>query len=177
MWYRILFLKVLLLTFPMQALSQVCNEKIIASTPDSRFNRDDNSGEVTDLNTGLIWKVCSEGSDWDKDTKTCSTTRGTYTWTAALRRQFTYTNRGIWRLPNVKELNSIVELKCHSPAINLNIFPDNIVDYYWTSSPVSSNEANAWVVNFTHGSNYINTSGHNTDKEQYRMVRLVRNSE
>ena len=114
-------LGLLLVLVPLQAIGQTCHDNILETTPDSRFIRDDILGEVTDQKTGLIWKVCSEGQAWDASVKTCTGTATTHTWQEALTLQLQ--DNIFWRLPSVRELGSIIERKCYSPAINLDIFP------------------------------------------------------
>ena len=74
-----------------------------------------------------------------------------------------------WRVPNIKELHSIVEVSCRSPAINETIFPDAESDYFWTASPYINN-AQTWSVSFTDG----NDQGFG--KSNGLFVRLVKNA-
>jgi hypothetical protein len=63
-----------------------------------------------------------------------------------------------WRLPNRKELQSIVNYAAHNPAINTAAFPgfpsagDNALSC-WTSTPYAPDEvaAKAWFVDFISG--------------------------
>lgn len=163
---------------------------IQASTPTEQFiNHGD--GTVTDTKTGLMWKVCNEGESWDSTSKTCIGTYLTYTWQGALSQAKNLNNSNgfsgykDWRLPNIKELRSIVELQCADPSINLSIFPTtpsgtnsstgNII--YWSSSPKSGiDEFNAWGVNFTATTVYppaTNSTFPKTNPDY--LVRLVRN--
>jgi len=54
---------------------------------------------------------------------------------------------GFWR----NELASLVETRYHSPAINGEIFPAMRVDWFWTSSPVSGQVDQAWLIPLTDG--------------------------
>jgi hypothetical protein len=56
-----------------------------------------------------------------------------------------------WRLPNIKELRSIVDYERHNPAIDLNYFPDTESLGYWTSTTCVINFSNAWIVGFASG--------------------------
>jgi hypothetical protein len=57
-----------------------------------------------------------------------------------------------WRLPNVKELSSLVGLdRVRSPSIDINAFPNTGPIGYWTSSPDAANSSRAWGVYFDEG--------------------------
>lgn len=127
------------------SVAQTCNPSIIATTPDADFYQHAD-GTVTHKTTGLMWKVCSEGLTWESATNTCTGTASTPNWDDALAMPTNingaagfagYTD---WRLPNTKELKSIVEYQCYDPAINENIFPNTTHGSgsggeYWTNTP------------------------------------------
>jgi len=75
-----------------------------------------------------------------------------------------------WRLPNFKELQSIIERQCLDPAINLAVFPNTPSWKFWSASPSSG--GGAWNVAFNYGfaGNYDRTS-------HYVFVRLVRSGQ
>lgn len=143
---------------------QICTDSIMATTPSIRFivNSDKT---ITDTATNLIWKPCSLGQTLDD----CSGgSAKTYSWSEALNE--IATNHSGWRLPNIKELSSIIELKCVRPSINSNVFPNTTQLYYWSSSPYAGTGHEAWNVFFGSGyQTYTSKTGRN-------YVRLVRNS-
>ncbi len=105
---------------------------------------DNGNGTVTDSITGLMWEQgVVEG---------CGVTAGGFTnsWTNAL----SYCN-GLslggysdWRLPNIKELTSIVNYAKYSPAI-----PGNFsCNGGWSSTTDVSSPGNAWSLSVTDGS-------------------------
>lgn len=98
-------------------------DSIAATAPASRFT-DNGDGTVTDKATGLQWKRCSEGQTWGASTG-CTGTATRHGWQQALQLAdvATYAGKDDWRVPNVKELASIVELACYDPAIDLQSFP------------------------------------------------------
>ncbi len=110
----------------------VCNTAITESTPDSRFTI--NGDTVTDNQTGLIWMRCSVGKSWDGST--CTGTATLVNWKTALEtaENFVFAGADNWRLPNIKELTSIMEFSCSAPALNENIFPNNTASIYYSSS-------------------------------------------
>ncbi|WP_230659789.1 Lcl C-terminal domain-containing protein [Psychrobacter sp. I-STPA10] len=126
---------------------QVCKvDSIKADTPTSRFEILSNSSEIKDTQTGLIWQRCSLGQAWDG--KNCIGKAKAYTWEQALK-QTKVLGKG-YRLPNIRELSSIVERQCYNPAITGGIFPNTQSSDYWSSSP-SMNSDSVWSMNFNYG--------------------------
>jgi len=62
-----------------------------------------------------------------------------------------YAGKQDWRLPNVKELMSIVNYGRYSPSIDPTFFSNTQSLYYWSSSICASNTASAWSVYFFNG--------------------------
>jgi hypothetical protein len=108
-----------------------------------RFNYSIDGSEVTDVRTGLIWRRCSEGQSWSSST--CTGVPSLYTHEAALAH--TKIQVG-WRLPNVKELSSLVDRSVVNPGIDLLIFPATPAGAYWTASPSGGG---ALYVDFLYG--------------------------
>lgn len=155
--------------------SQTCQlANVPATTPTEQFS-DNGDGTVTDTKTGLMWKRCSEGQAWNGST--CIGNFAAYTWQTALQQAQSLNSSGgfagkaDWRVPNVKELRSIAELQCASPAINLTIFPATPSDQFWSSTPFAHPPGDAaWVVSF-----YYDGSGQWENKNAYSLpIRLVR---
>ena len=73
-----------------------------------------------------------------------------------------------WRLPNIKELQSIVDISRYKPAIKKDFKYVNTSDYFWSSSVYVSYTKYAWVVYFKDGNSY---NGNKTDKLYVRCVR------
>jgi len=159
-----------------QAMAVCQTASITASTPTADFV-DHGNGTVTHTRTGLMWKQCSEGLSG----ASCATGTATaHTWQAALQLAETL-NAGAgfatfndWRVPNQKELNSIVERQCVTPSINAAIFPATVSNLYWSASPYAGaapyagNATAAWNVDFTDGSDNVFM------KAGFLYVRLVR---
>lgn len=123
------------------AAQQVCNTAVPPSTPEADFTLH-NDGTVTHHRTGLMWMR--------------EPLNGTYTWEEALAQAegSSYAGYTDWRLPNAKELDSIVEMRCYMPSINLTIFPSTPSMEFWSSTPFvgPSLEPSAWCVWFLYGS-------------------------
>jgi hypothetical protein len=59
-----------------------------------------------------------------------------------------------WRLPTVKELQSIVDYSCYSPSINSKYFPNtvaNFKDWYLSSTIYTGKPDSAFIINFDYG--------------------------
>lgn len=114
---------------------QMCGAKSPETTPTSRFEILGDGAEVKDTKTNLIWQRCNIGQKWDKAKDTCSGTATTLTWKTALSETKKLGNG--YRLPNIKELQSIVEYKCAYPALNQNIFKGHNEEnpWYFSSTP------------------------------------------
>jgi len=120
----------LLATSTPLALAQSCNPNIPLTKPDSRYTYNTAGDEVTDSVTGLVWKRCAEGMSWSGSTCT-----GTATLTDWLDARVQASVQTGWRLPNLKELISLVETACYNQAINQAAFPLT-PNTTWSSTPV-----------------------------------------
>ena len=166
----IFFLLLLLIARPVYS---GCDGDLAPSTPDSQFTVDDTNGIVTDKRTGLIWKKCLAGQTGSD----CSGIAGEYSWTGALGLPSQETSDG-WRLPNIKELQSIVEEQCFQPAINETIFPNTpAVSNVWSNSPSGDSvwyvSFNNTIVNNGYGETLVAAQSSSTNMH----VRLVRDAE
>jgi len=153
-----------------------CTHENTAAPATTAHLVDNGDGTVSDPKTGLVWKKCPEGQTWNSGAKKCDGTVATYTWQQALQRAAQVDagaagqnlGHADWRLPNIKELASIVERRCWGPAINEAVFPATS-DWFWSSSPVAGYAGDAWAVDFDYGGRAWNPrSSHSSG------VRLVR---
>lgn len=161
-----------LMTMAAGVSAQVCQTDMIKQTtdPDRFVNHED--GTITDVKTGLMWSVCSIGQSYSDGQ--CTGAPQSFSWTQALQQAQIVNNAGglagkaDWRLPNLKELGSIVEYQCHNPAINLEAFPDTPSATYWSSTPDPRTGRQARSIYFVDGSDLT------PDVSTARHVRLVR---
>ncbi len=72
-----------------------------------------------------------------------------------------------WRLPNKKELLSIVDYTKYNPALD-DVFDLISSEDYWTSTTYADELSWAWIINFYSGVEHFN------DKTGYQYVRCVR---
>ncbi|MBM9576866.1 DUF1566 domain-containing protein [Leptospira sp. 201903070] len=121
------------------------------------FNPGGTSGTIVDSATGLTWAQCSMGQT---TAAPCTGTPTTASWSAALTYCNNLTTGGlVWRLPNIKEIYTIINFAFEAPAISTGSFPNTPSasdSYYWTStthpSPDGSGGRNkAMIVDFREG--------------------------
>ena len=74
-----------------------------------------------------------------------------------------------WKLPNIKELMSLVNYEIYSPAID-SVFTNCHSDYYWSSTVYASIVSFAWSVSFEYG----DVIGIGRDYYSFYFVRPVR---
>lgn len=113
-----------------------------ARPPASRPFADHGDGTATDLNTGLMWV---------KDPAAAGL-GGTYDWSGALAacENLTYAGYSDWRLPNVNELQSLVDYSRYDPAVAAGLACST--DKWYRSSSVHPQDQNyAWCVHFKEG--------------------------
>ena len=121
---------------------------------------DNGNFTVTDNITGLVWKKCSEGQI---NNATCSGAAATYTWLGAIGQceGLTFAGASDWRLPNIKELMSIVDYGTHDSSKIGTCFTNTYPYYYWSSTPVVPGTSSAWNVDFNYGYvYYYNRANH-----------------
>lgn len=129
--------------------------------------------QVIDLRSGLVWQRCSAGQTWDG--LTCSGTAATYSHADALglARQANPSNSPAgWRLPNVKELASLLDLGCTLPTLDATVFPATPADRTWSSSPFVRRSNIAWTVDFASG--YVSNQTGIGNPLHVRLVRSAR---
>jgi Protein of unknown function (DUF1566) len=80
----------------------------------------------------------------------------------------TLCGRSDWRMPHVKELESIVNFSSVNPAIDTAWFPNTPASIFWSGSPDAGDAPSAWHVNFYYGDAYYGDRGYGD------RVRLVR---
>jgi len=163
---------------------------------------DKKDGTIVDSMTNLMWMKCDVHILWNANNQTCQHTeesfgstvpvqRIEYTWQEALSSASNINTNGFagftdWRLPNIKELSSILAIHClndnqSEPALNTQAF-DGEAAFYWSSTP-SRNEIptldsapainQAWQVSFRSGS-VLGARPVSIDNPMH--VRLVRNN-
>jgi len=108
---------------------------------------DNGNGTVTDSVTGLMWEQkTDDGGNRDKDE--------TYTWKDALAycEDLLLGGHEDWRLPNIKELERVVDLESSNPAIDAAYFSNTNNGLYWSGTTCSGcHKMKAFAIDFTDG--------------------------
>ncbi len=117
----------------------------------SRFTGDSN-GTVLDTRTGLRWRRCTLGQQWDG--ARCIGSGAVLTLSEAERQLMTLTSEnGTWTLPDILELQSLIHAPCDTAAIDSIAFPGTAAAPYWSRTPFASDPERRWAVNFVYGEN------------------------
>jgi hypothetical protein len=122
--------------------------------PTPRFT-DNHNGTVTDNLTRLIWvknaQAFTEPKQWaDALTAANSLASGSYGLTDGSK-------PGDWRLPNIRELQSLADLGRSNPALPDNHPFTNVQASYWSSTTLAFNTDYAWALTLYYG---VNNSNH-----------------
>ncbi len=130
-------MKLLILSLPVLVLSLSLG--VGEGHAQQRFTLSADGQEVVDSKTGLVWRRCVEGMSWKARTCTGKAFFSNQA-EAAARAKNTATAEGApWRLPTMKELSSIVNVREADEGkatIDPAAFPATPVARFWTSSSV-----------------------------------------
>ncbi len=115
---------------------------------------DNGDNTITDNATALMWvkdpKEIGEawrdngnpsGMEWDQAIDICY--------------GISYAGHNDWRLPNIKELQSLVDYGNFNPAIFQYYFPEITSGEYWSSTSSVGEELYAWTQEFYAGETYV----------------------
>lgn len=113
-------------------------DSIKQTTPTEQFEIISND-IVLDKKTNLMWSRCSYGGR-----NTCQQNAAYLTWAQAIidAEDAVFGGYSDWRVPNIKEMISIIERSCENNAQNSDIF-QLFTDLHWTST---INGPTAWIV-------------------------------
>lgn len=159
-----------------------CRADLALSAPNARY-AEPGDGLVLDIRTGLVWYKCTIAESYDSATDTCVVTSAdlqSLTWQGALQAIGSINDAGLlgfndWRMPNIKELGSLVERACTDPSINETYFPDAASDLFWSSTPIFRGLEIGFPIDFTDGREVAFPVIENLDANQAGLrTRLVR---
>ncbi len=122
---------------------------------------DNGDGTIRDNATGLEWQQDQPNSmKWQDALNYCN--------------GLELGGNSDWRLPNVKELESIVDETANRPSINLSFFPNSGAYFFMTSTTFMGHPTVLWIVDFDCGgiyNGYSTTSFFKSFNGYFRCVR------
>jgi formylglycine-generating enzyme required for sulfatase activity len=100
---------------------------------------DNGDGTVTDRTTGLMWQKIQPTA--------------TMTWEQALSYCETFTLAGYsdWKLPNIKEIQSINDESKINPSVDKSVFSSFVAGKFWSSTSQYNAATKAWYMDFQYG--------------------------
>ncbi len=121
----------------------------------SDYCTNNGDGTVTDISTGLTWQQAASSSmTWEQALSYCE--------------NLSLDNYMDWRLPTIKELQSLRDFRRDNPSIYNTYFPNTSTYYnYWSSTSSAINTLNAWDMAFGGRDSTNDKSG----KHEVRAVR------
>lgn len=144
-----------------------CDASVRLSDDSARFIVK-SAGVVRDSHTGLLWQRCPQGQIWSGSVGTCEGDALQFTWFEAMQ----IAASDGWRVPNKKELVSIIAYDCNSPAWHAPAFGQQPIGVFWSSTPLPYfSSGAAWAVDFADGA-FTQTSATNA-----HAVRLVKSAD
>lgn len=127
------------LSLALAALALALPALLLADAPAGRFTA--SAGVVTDTVTGLQWE---QGA---------SPTALTWAGAASYCQSLTLAGGG-WRLPSMKEIQTLVDESAVDPALDATLFSEAEGERFWTSSPQADAQDRAWLFHSSVGSVY-----------------------
>ena len=120
------------------------------------FSKDfiDKGYYVIDLKNRVEWLKCTVGQIWDNEKCVGDPVKLTLEEAEILTNQVSIELGGEWRLPDKKELVSLICKSCDNVKINESIFPDTPAEIFWTSQRNWWSPKFFWSVNFFTGYTY-----------------------
>ena len=118
--------------------------------------KDNGDGTITDNYTGLIWQKIQNAN--------------ILTWEDALMyaSNLTLAGKSDWRVPNIREIQSLNDEKLVLPSFNKIFFPNIQSGNYWSSTSQVNTPTRAWDINVDYG---IVSYNDKTIRENVMLVR------
>jgi len=127
------------------------------------------SGLIEDTITGLTWYRCGAGQIWDdgqcKGNALLLPFYEAQDWAESVE----LGGFDDWRVPEIEEMTSLVELNCKSPSINTLVFSGIEPEVYWSSESNFWMRSMAWSLFFYRG-HYFNKQA-KFDSFRFMLVR------
>ncbi|NOZ85113.1 MAG: DUF1566 domain-containing protein, partial [Deltaproteobacteria bacterium] len=146
------------------------NPRVFVSNRFTRLEPVQNQPVVDDAVTGLEWQGCLLGQS---GLDCAAGEPSSFVWRDALIgcEGSSWAGHDDWRLPDEKELQSIVDYRKYGPSIDTAFFPNTTTGSQWSSTTLYDSAGNAMLVHFNIGSvGWVEKIGGNN-------VRCVRNKD
>jgi hypothetical protein len=118
--------------------------------------KNNGDGTVTDITTGLMWQQReAKAMTWEKALAYCES--------------LDLSGYSDWRLPNIRELLSLVDDSRDDPSIDTGYFPGCRPSIYWSSTTHALYPGFAWHIEFNDGQ--VRGGGHKGRRHYIRAVR------
>ncbi len=149
----------------------IASTTVYVITPSVGTMQPSADGTVFDPKTGLTWMRCAVGQLWKGST--CSGVANGYTFDQAnaLTGSVPFANQSDWRMPNIRELQTIVDRSAANTSnalLDSAAFPNTPNSAFWSGSAYAGDPDNAWSVYFGNGGTY------DSNRSTNLAVRLVR---
>ncbi len=147
--------------------------RCVSGTEKSSSFTDNSNGTITDNSTGLMWQKCPRYQNTDSN---CSGTAIETKWSSDMQycENLTLLNQSDWRLPNIKELVSLIDYTKSPTRIDETYFP-NTGSFDFTSSTTNAGYTeSALSVTFNNGFVWDNGQLSFRKIEKETHVRCVR---
>ena len=116
---------------------------------------DNGDGTISDKVNSIMWQKCADG----ENALSCAGAASTFLMDDGngtspainICEDLVLGGHSDWHLPNIRELQSVVDYGFSSPAVDSVYFPNTQAGNYWSSTAVESSTTNAWLVNFADG--------------------------
>lgn len=115
----------------------VVSGTLLAAAPAGRYAVSDEV--VHDRRTDLTWQRVDESPLL------------THAQAIAYCESATFGDRDGWRLPTLKELQTLIDARAASPALDADAFPDARAEAYWTSTVFAGDENKVWMLHVGKG--------------------------
>lgn len=114
-----------------------CNDPFVGGTALAFLDNGD--GTIKDSRTNLVWQKQDDGTTrrWEDAVTYCE--------------GLSLGGQTDWRLPNIKELKTIVYNTKYNPAIDTTYFPNTHATIYWSSTYIYTSNGSAQEVHFYYG--------------------------